>query len=290
MSFRRSINNNNNNNNNNNGGRSTSSSSSSRPRVLDKVWNSFRSGRNAATTTTTERGAIVVGTHALALQRMDSNQDRFKYPKEGFVTPIEHSLLYAMICEPKIYPESVVLEHISNEDFQSYLEVSDDRHEERVSYAQLSALLAQSAEKFPNVKPQKQQESHNNDKDEDDSSSQQQLIPQALCRAVLSCVTKYADQHDLDRATEVKELLEPVEQYMMGSNATTLLPIYIAYSVGIFIPGGVGLGLTVVALSAMIAASEKADQNAQTVQKMNSQRHRVADMETAGLLDEVEGY
>jgi hypothetical protein len=297
---------------NNNTGNTTAASSSLRPRVLDKVWNSFRNnGRNVATTTTTDRGAVVVGTQALALQRMETNRDRFKYPKEGFVAPIEHSLLYAMICEPKIYPEDVVLEQIANEDFESHLEIiianddetannnnnsdnnnnsnnnSNNHNHERTSYAQLSAMLAESAEQFPDVKPQ-------HDDEDDDAygdqqhKEQQQRIPQALCKAVLSCVTKYADRHDLDRATEVKELLEPVEGYMMGRTAHTLLPIYIAYSVGLFIPGGIGVGLTLVSLSAFIAASDKADKNATTVQKMNSQRLRVADMETAGLLDEVE--
>ena len=309
-------------------------------RLGQKIFNSLKSAatgqRQEATTTTTSQGAVVVGTQALALQRMNENAKKFKYPSEGFVSPIEHSLLYAMICEPTIYPEPVVLAQIENEDFNSFLEIAQNEDKTRASYAQLSALLLKSAEKFPDVGRQDylEEQSQNQDPDytsssrnrnstrdyyDDDSDNeeyssdrsrnqqqqqqqqtesqqqqesqtgggQQQKIPQALCKAILSCVTKYADKHGLDRATEVKELLEPVEASLINQNSNSLLPIYVAYSVGLFIPGGIGLGLTLVSLSAMIAAADKATQNVEQVSKMNSQRHRVANLETAGLLDEM---
>ena len=57
--------------------------------------------------------APMVGTQAKAFENMERNRKDFNYPKENFITPIEHSLIYSMINEgPKVYPEQVVLNHI----------------------------------------------------------------------------------------------------------------------------------------------------------------------------------
>ena len=53
------------------------------------------------------RGSAV-GTEANAIQNMAMNAKNFAYPPDGFITPIEHSLLYSMIEFPDHYPESVV--------------------------------------------------------------------------------------------------------------------------------------------------------------------------------------
>ena len=69
---------------------------------------------------------VVVGTEANAIQQMKHNAKYFKYPPEGFITPIEHSLLYAMIQYPDRYPDSVVKGEVDEEEFEQYLYVKDD--------------------------------------------------------------------------------------------------------------------------------------------------------------------
>ena len=64
-----------------------------------------------------------VGTEAVALKNIKSNASTFSYPENGFSNPVEHSLLYAMLEEPDIYPASAVLEVIEDEDFSQYLYV-----------------------------------------------------------------------------------------------------------------------------------------------------------------------
>lgn len=53
-------------------------------------------------------GPVAVGTEANAIQNMARNAKHFAYPPEGFITPVEHSLLYSMIEFPERYPEDVV--------------------------------------------------------------------------------------------------------------------------------------------------------------------------------------
>ena len=62
-----------------------------------------------------------MGTEANAIANMTRNAKQFSYPSEGFITPIEHSLLYAMIEFPKLYPESVVKSVIEEEEFDVYI-------------------------------------------------------------------------------------------------------------------------------------------------------------------------
>ena len=143
-------------------------------------------GGRGNTNTTTTTAAAPVGTEANAIKNMARNALHFSYPPTGFVTPIEHSLLYAMIEYPERYPEEVVKNEIEDEEFEIYLFVKEDdstkrkkssrRHDYNdnnndgdgrrehgrqgnddenddedmpVSYAQLSALLSLSAEKNP---------------------------------------------------------------------------------------------------------------------------------------------
>lgn len=148
--------------------------------------NNNNNGRGGRTTTTTP-----VGTEANAIQNMARNALHFSYPPAGFVTPIEYSLLYAMIEFPERYPEQVVKHEIEDEEFDAYLHVkedptkrnkgararsrddddnddlgrgrgagrggnnydNDEDGETTVSYAQLSALLSLSSEKNPPAPP-----------------------------------------------------------------------------------------------------------------------------------------
>jgi hypothetical protein len=253
------------------------------PAKIQQLWSSFRGDRSKRNHS---KGAPV-GTQAKAIDNIQHNQRHFAYPKQGFVEPIEHSLLYNMISEPSVYPEDVVLSHIAQEDFTSYLLVAEgtattststtQQQPEQISYAQLSALLALSAEKFPPAK-------------DSDDLEQQPSIPRKLCKTVLRCVVRYAEEHTLDRKAEVQELLEPVQDYATNKTSNTLLPMYVAYMAGILIPGGLGIGLTVMSLSAIIASSDQVDKEAQNVHSMRSESHRSADVEKTGLLDEVEEF
>ena len=251
-----------------------------------KLWRSL-SGKTEETHT---KGAPV-GTQAKALENISNNSKNFGYPPEGFVTPIEHSLLYSMIDEPKIYPQHVVLEHIAQEDFNTYLPINDDKQsqkegkeeeEPRVSYKQLSALLTLSALKFPSA--QQQQQTQTNKDEEDNENS----ISKALCKKIMRCVIQYAEAHDLDRKAELHELLQPVERYAATKQGNTLVPMYIAYAVGLVIPGGVGLGITMLSLSAILASSDQVDRETQNVHTMANESNRVGDVEKTGLLDEAE--
>merc|ERR1712183_469522 len=103
------------------------------------------------------------------------------------------------------------------------------------SYAQLSAILALSVEKFPPQKLHKDEIS----------------ISQKLCKKVLSCVIKYAENHELDRNVEMQELLKPVEEYSVKRNSKAALryvvPFYIGYTASLItanpLPMLIGFGV-----------------------------------------------
>ena len=117
----------------------------------------------------------VQGSEAVAVESQRINAKTFNYPKGGFETWIEHSLLYTMIRESNIFPAETVLKTIDDEDFTQYFIIkqkqqltekfiSDDddddddgdgnsdnnnhqnnnskRTIELMSYAQLTAVLA----------------------------------------------------------------------------------------------------------------------------------------------------
>eukprot|EP00569_Conticribra_weissflogii_P009678 CAMPEP_0171370572 /NCGR_PEP_ID=MMETSP0879-20121228/8110_1 /TAXON_ID=67004 /ORGANISM="Thalassiosira weissflogii, Strain CCMP1336" /LENGTH=361 /DNA_ID=CAMNT_0011879057 /DNA_START=43 /DNA_END=1125 /DNA_ORIENTATION=- len=246
-----------------------------------------------------------VGTEARALQNIRRNAKLFEYPADGFETPIEHSLLYAMIEFPMNYPESVVRKEIEEEDFEVYLYVNEkerrdsgtaadgggvdtanasdayiqsakNTEQRRASYAQLSALLALSAEKNPS-KSQTERNStssndnsnknnNNNDSNDIPSSSTNSLrlsegtshstihrsqdntrnnnnnntpptIGQTLCKKLLKTITTYSTRHSLDRASEIRQFLSPVEKQCHLKNEKAalqqLLPAYLGYTISL---------------------------------------------------------
>jgi hypothetical protein len=214
-------------------------------------------------------GAVVIGTEAKALENIQHNRRHFNYPAGvDFCNPIEHSLLYSMISAgATVYPEDVVLHHIQEEGFSEYLEVQNHGPD---SYAQLSALLALSAEKFP-----------------PSQSGETASISSALCKKVLQCVVKYAQEHDLDRQAEVEEVLTPVERYVVAKTGKAemkaILPFYLGYTVSILtanpIPMMIGFGM-------MAGNTQDITTERTNMSKISNESHRIADVETTGLLDE----
>ncbi|KAL7535644.1 hypothetical protein ACHAXR_006630 [Thalassiosira sp. AJA248-18] len=284
-----------------------------------------------------------VGTEANAIQNMARNAKHFNYPSSGFITPIEHSLLYAMIEFPEQYPEGVVKSMIEEEDFDVYLYVNDEKSkrgnnndgsndrgeeeeereqqttaaqsdanigEEHVSYAQLSALAALSAEKFPSTATPDQTTnasstarsssstnsselpSSNNSKNSNNNDQQQQQqqisIGQALVRKLLRAITRYSDAHSLDRNTEIREFLLPIEKRCQIRNEKAalqqLLPAYAGYTLSLVTGNPLPL---LIGAAALTGPDTMAEENS-NISGFRAVGGRVGDLETAGLLDECE--
>lgn len=241
-----------------------------------------------------------VGTEKIALQQMERNRKIFKYPSEGFVQKIEYSLLYNMVSSPNVYPEDVVQQHIQDEDLYQYLVVDakqtsssssrqqddDEEGEEEpdvVSYAQLSAILALSAEKFPPPA------------DEDNNVPQQQAKPkqsisQTLCKKVLQLIINYAEEHDLDRQHELRELLDPVERHAVRRNdrksLQLMLPFYVGYTASLLTLNPLPMLAGAAAMTAM--GDGGIAEETQNVQSIQSETNRRADIERTSLLDETD--
>ena len=235
-----------------------------------------------------------VGTEAKAIDNMTKNSKAFGYPAAGFVTRIEHSLLYNMISEPDVYPAAAVLEQIDEEDFSIYLQVAEEsrfggvtdggNHEPIVSYAQLSAIVALSAEKYP---PKERGEDQMSD---DDSQEKQQSVSQKVCKKVLQCVIRYAEEHDLDREAEIQELMAPVEKRFKKRQNTdevkSILPFYVGYTASIL----TGNPLPMLAGAAVMTATvdSNLENERQNMESILSETSRRADVEKTGLLDETD--
>lgn len=255
-----------------------------------------------------------VGTEAKAIQNLQANAKDFKYPPEGFITPIEHSLLYAMIEFPENYPESVVRNEIDDEDFNQYLYVKEDvkrsggmlvdfhddaqegsdhetttntptLEEHRVSYSQLSALLALSAAKNPSrATPEATNNNERGETDNDKALS----VGETLCRKLLKTITRYSDKHKLDREHEIREFLDPIERRCAVRNEKAalqqLLPAYAGYTVSLLTGNPIPL---LIGAAALTGPDPMMEENA-NVHGFRGIGSRTGDMETAGLLDENE--
>ena len=64
-------------------------------------------------------------------------------------------------------------------------------------------------------------------------------ISETMCKYVLKTIVRYAEEHDLDRQTEIQELLEPVERHAEKRNnkaaLNQVLPFYIGYAATIIV-------------------------------------------------------
>mmetsp|Transcript_28060 Transcript_28060/g.41444 ORF Transcript_28060/g.41444 Transcript_28060/m.41444 type:complete len:234 (+) Transcript_28060:59-760(+) len=215
-----------------------------------------------------------VGTEAKAIASIERNSKNFSYPKESFESRIEYSLLYNMLEEPKVYPEEIVLNQISEEEFEEYLFVAGDEiaGERRVSYGQLSAILALASEKYP---PQKEK------------NSEKQSVADAISKAVLRCVIKYVEDHDLDRQAELRELMQPVETHFIKrdnkSQLKSNIPFYLGYTATILTANPLPM---LVGAAVMIDSGDKLSQERQNIESISKDSSRRADIEKTGLLDE----
>lgn len=219
-----------------------------------------------------------VGTEAAALEQVEHNKKHFCYPGGGFVVPIEYTLLYSMIKDgPETYPAQIVMETIREEDFREYMQANTRTKKETdddaiASYAQLSAILALSSVRWP---PEGDDE-HDN-------------VGQVLCKALSKCVIRHAEQNDLDRASEVRELLHPVQVYSTRRENRAALkqivPLYIGYAAllvtGNPLPVLVGMSVTMNVSDKMVKERDNLD-------AIKAETNRRADVEKASLLDEEE--
>mmetsp|Transcript_27242 Transcript_27242/g.60008 ORF Transcript_27242/g.60008 Transcript_27242/m.60008 type:complete len:242 (-) Transcript_27242:440-1165(-) len=214
-----------------------------------------------------------VGTAAIANSQQQVNARTFNYPSTGFITRIEYSLLYAMIREPKIFPESAVLEAIEEENYSIYFYVRPERgknySEYEISYAQLTAILALAAEEW----------NHNSE------------IPPVLCEKISQCVLRCASDQGLDRKTELDDLLQPLYKYAVKREAKQSLKImrWLVPALGASILAGNPFPAYAALVGANVVQSKEiakgATSNANT-DRMMSSGERAANEEHASLLKE----
>jgi hypothetical protein len=226
----------------------------------------------------------LVGTEAAAKNSLERNRKDFSYPETGFVTPVEYTLLYSMLDAPTIYPENVLKDAIREEDFHQYLLVNplrSDETEERHSYAQLSALLTLAAQKFPPPSA------------EFGEAVPKDTIPQILICALLQVVIRHTEAYNLDRETEVKELLEPLTRLTVKKDAQQtvafILPAYLGLGASIVTGNPLPMYLGWAIGGALTANDSSALQNsASNLRQLRNTTNRSADAEKAGLLEDSE--
>lgn len=210
------------------------------------------------------------GTESKALEQLERNQRSVPYPEGGFENKIEFSLLYAMLASPDTYPRDVVLAMIDEEDFIQYTATKEGK----VSYAQLSAIIAHCAETNPpNTK-------------EDEAHS----VSQRLSKKILQTVVRYANQHDLDRETEIDELFAPVKKVLRErvekKELKAILPLYLGYSAALLTANPLPLFLG----AAGLVAAPGSDNELKNMDTIISETNRACDVERTGLLDEGEDF
>ncbi|CAB9500696.1 expressed unknown protein [Seminavis robusta] len=209
------------------------------------------------------------GTEVQALKQLERNRSSIGYPKEGFEVKIEFSLLYAMLSAPDTYPAEVVHAMVDEEDFTQYMTTKDGA----TSYAQLSAILAYAAETNP-----------------PEDAKEELSVSQKLCKKILQTVVRYAEANELDRETEIDELLTPVKKVarerIERKELAAILPLYLGYSAALLTANP--LPLLVGAMG--LAAAPGSAQEMQNMDKIMNETERKTDIERTGLLDEGEDF
>ena len=264
-------------------------------------------GRNLPKQSPQPTKTICVGTEAEAKKNQELNAKRFRYPAAGFVTPIEYTLLYAMLAVPTIYPESVMLEHIKEQDFTEFMMVKtppsassffraasnnnndNEQQQQRYyeeemsySYTQLSALMNMAAEKWPPPKDQDDYSQQNN--------NNSKSVPQQLCRTILQTVVRHAEEHDLNREEQVQELLAPLgrlnEQKANQAGLALVVPMYLGLGVSMVTANPVPIWIGYAVAGALSANQTPTEAEQRNMRQLNAVGMRMADAEKTGLLDD----
>ena len=187
-----------------------------------------------------------------------------------------------MILEgPKVYPESIVLDHIDEEDFTVYMPLETDVSFQTKSMNQGEGYADYDDEDEDYDDYEDNEEDGDDDEEEEGDeiddlaqlkcsyaqlsailalagekfkpmygSKRPRSIPQKLCSKIIDNVIAYAKRYDLDREKEVQELLKPVERRLMRvsdrKDLKSLVPFYLGYTASLItfnpIPVIVGLG------------------------------------------------
>jgi hypothetical protein len=260
-------------------------------------------GRNSRkrSSQSSQQQQSVVNTEVIAAKALAKNALAFRYPKFGFVTKIEYSLLYSMINRPDIYPAAVIKDAIRAEDFTEYLLVHPDPaskqpSEDICSYAQLSALLALASEKWPPpVEGQEQQQKQSMSSDSATTTTTNGVVAtsdvaRTLCKVLLQCVIRHAEEHNLDREAEIDELFQPFHRVtndkVNRSAVAAILPAYVGMGASILaggnpIPFYIGYAVSINA----IANQERELAN---FKQIATTTNRMANVETADLLNDCD--
>jgi hypothetical protein len=270
-----------------------------------------------STATTTAVGApapAVCSTEVIASQALKKNAQAFQYPSSGFAIKIEYSLLYTMMNHPEIYPATVIQSMIKSEDFTQYMEVnpsaSPSKHHDATltiqddtqfsSYAQLSALLALAAEKWPPPSSSSSSSdataSSNTENDiranpsATNYSNDAINVVQVLCQLLIQCVIRHAEAYSLDRETEINELFLPFQRVTSDkANRTAVmavLPAYVGMTASILTGGNplpfyIGYAVSINA----IANQERDLANFKQIANTTS---RMSNVETTNLLNDTD--
>ena len=237
--------------------------------MMNRFRKNQRKQHHGATSTKPTVAPVVVGTEKLAQKELLKNSQLYHYPTNGFINKIEYTLLYNMLYYPDIYPIHVIHPMILEEDYTQYIYIHErpgtsttTTTEEAVppgSYAQLTALLALAAEKWPpsssntntttpnehsspeHTRHQRTSRDYNeNDNDDDDEyeyessrrrrqQQQQQAteplpptplnVVPTLCQLIIQCIIRHCETYSLDRETEINELFRPFQK--VTSDQTT---------------------------------------------------------------------
>jgi len=226
-------------------------------------------------------------TETKSLEQLEKNRISFHYPKDGFVVKVEFSLLYAMlIAAPETYPIETVHAMVEEEDFIQYVHTKNGD----VSYAQLSAILACSAEiKSQGIKSHDMNSSSTGEEGTDDRRKVQSA-PQKLCKKILQVVLQYAEENNLDRETEIDDLLVPVKrvttQRIAKKEIQAMVPFYLGYSAAVLTANP----LPLIFGAAGLFAAPNTNHEVKNMEHIVVETGRSSCVETAGLLDEGEDF
>jgi hypothetical protein len=236
--------------------------------------------------------AVVCSTEKVAADALKRNAQAFSYPKQGFLTKIEYSLLYTMMNHPDIYPAAVISNIMKSEDFTQYLfyhppSSKNSAEPPLSSYAQLSALLALAAENWP---PPSSNASDANAHDDTTTESAPVNVVQVLCQLLIQCVIRHAEKENLDRETEINELFLPFQKVTSDkanrSAVLAVLPAYVGMGASI-LTGGNPLPFYI-GYAVSINAIAQQEKDLANFKHIAATTQRMSNVETTNLLNDTD--